>query len=311
MKHNSGAPRLMGILNLTPDSFSDGGLYDDTGKAHRRAAQMLEEGADIIDIGGESTRPGAARITAAEQKARVLDAVAAICERRPRPLVSIDTTLAAVAEAALNAGAGMINDVSAGREDPEMIELAAARRVPICLMHMQKDPQTMQDDPHYDDVVAEVRAFLAARAEHAIARGVRRDNILLDPGIGFGKTTAHNLALINNLRAFTGLGFPVLLGASRKRFMGQFCRAADAAARVAASVAVTVLGAQAGVSVFRVHDVWQHRQALDLMNALGGKGAGEGAGEGADAGSGGAGRNASQGEGSGGAGRNAGKGAPR
>lgn len=277
MKHNGGAPRLMGILNLTPDSFSDGGLYDDTAKALRRAEQMLEEGADLIDIGGESTRPGAARVTAAEQKARVLDAVAAICERRPRPLVSIDTTLAEVAEAALDAGAGMINDVSAGREDPAILELAAARRVPVCLMHMQNTPQTMQEDPRYDDVVAEVRAFLAERAEHAIARGVRRDDILLDPGIGFGKTTAHNLALINNLRAFTGLGFPVLLGASRKRFMGQFCRAADAAARVAASVAVTVLGAQAGVSVFRVHDVWQHRQALDLMNALGGGDAGEGA----------------------------------
>jgi len=140
--------------------------------------------------------------------------------------------------------------------------------VPICLMHMQNGPQTMQDNPRYDDVVAEVGAFLAARAEHAIARGVGRDNILLDPGIGFGKTTAHNLALINNLQTFTGLGFPVLLGASRKRFMGQFCRAADAAARVAAGVAVTVLGAQAGIAVFRVHDVWQHRQALDLMNAL-------------------------------------------
>ena len=273
MKRGNGAPRLMGILNLTPDSFSDGGLYNDTGKARRRAAQMLEEGADIIDIGGESTRPGAARVAAAEQKARVLDAVAAVCERSPRPLVSIDTTLAEVAEAALDAGAGMINDVSAGREDPEILELAAARRVPICLMHMQNGPQTMQDNPRYDDVVAEVGAFLAARAEHAIARGVGRDNILLDPGIGFGKTTAHNLALINNLQTFTGLGFPVLLGASRKRFMGQFCRATDAAARIAAGVAVTVLGAQAGVAVFRVHDVWQHRQALDLMNALANRGA--------------------------------------
>ena len=258
----------MGILNLTPDSFSDGGLYDDVGKASLRAAQMLEQGAEMIDVGGESTRPGAARVDAARQKSRVLDAIAAICERRPRPLVSIDTTLADVAAAALDAGAGMINDVSAGLEDPEILELAASRRVPICLMHMKNSPATMQDDPRYDDVVAEVRAFLAGRADHAVSRGVDPANILLDPGIGFGKTTAHNLALIQHLREFTALGFPVLLGASRKRFMGRFCRAADAADRVAAGVAVTVLGLQAGVAVFRVHDVWQHRQALDLMDAL-------------------------------------------
>ncbi len=266
----------MGILNLTPDSFSDGGLYNDAAKALARAGEMIGQGAEIIDVGGESTRPGAARVVASEQKSRVLETVAALAARHPRCLVSIDTTLAEVAEAALDAGAGMINDVSAGRCDARMIELAAARRVPICLMHMQNDPATMQDDPRYDDVVAEVRAFLDERAAHAVARGVARDNVVLDPGIGFGKTTAHNLALINHLGAFTALGYPVLLGTSRKRFIGEACAAGATGApvegpagRVAAGVATTVLGVQAGVRIFRVHDVWQHRQALHLMGALG------------------------------------------
>ena len=259
----------MGILNLTPDSFSDGGLYEDVAKALPRATEMIEQGAEIIDVGGESTRPGAARVGAAEQKSRVLDTVAALAKSHPRCLISIDTTLAEVAAAALDAGAGMINDVSAGREDRRMIELAAARRVPICLMHMQNDPATMQDEPRYDDVVAEVRAFLAERAAHAVARGVARHNVVLDPGIGFGKTTAHNLALINRLAEFAALGYPLLLGASRKRFIGETCGVATPASRVGAGVATTVLGVQAGVSIFRVHDVRQHRQALDLMGALG------------------------------------------
>ena len=264
----------MGILNLTPDSFSDGGLYDDAAKAVARADEMIAQGAEIIDVGGESTRPGAVRVAASEQKSRVLETIAALAARHPRRLVSIDTTLAEVAAAALDAGAGMINDVSAGRRDPRMIELAAARRVPICLMHMQNDPATMQDDPRYDDVVVEVRAFLDERAAHAVAHGVARHNVVLDPGIGFGKTTAHNLALINHLGAFVALGYPVLLGTSRKRFIADTCGAgapaAGPAGRVAAGVATSVLGVQAGVRIFRVHDVWQHRQALDLMGALSG-----------------------------------------
>ena len=258
----------MGILNLTPDSFSDGGKFTAPDAALAHAAEMIEQGADLIDVGGESTRPGAGRVSAAEQKRRICGVVEEIARRHPDAAISVDTTLAEVAEAALDAGASMLNDVSAMREDPAMPELAAARGVPICLMHMQGAPATMQEAPHYDDVVAEVCGFLSERAQFALKCGVAKDAILIDPGIGFGKTTAHNLALLANLGKLTALGWPVLLGTSRKRFMGRFCRAGSPAQRVPAGCATTVLGVLAGVSVFRVHDVWQHRQVLDLMAAL-------------------------------------------
>ena len=260
----------MGILNLTPDSFSDGDRYTDPDAALRRAMEISDEGAGIIDVGGESTRPGARRVPADEQKRRVLDVITAIAETLTGCLISIDTTRAEVAEAALDAGAGMINDISAGRDDPALLELAAARNVPLCLMHMQGTPETMQDNPRYEDVVSEVCAFLRDHIEVACARGVREEQIVLDPGIGFGKTLEHNLALLANLDRVVRIGPPVLLGASRKRFISGLAGGGDEvpSQRVGGSCAATVLGFLSGVSIFRVHDVAAHRQALDLVRAV-------------------------------------------
>ena len=263
------APCIMGILNVTPDSFSDGGAYPSGAAAVARALEMAAEGAAIIDVGGESTRPGSARVDAAEQKRRILDVLEqARAELPAEVLLSVDTTLSGVAAAALDAGAGMVNDISAGRDDPEMLALVAERGVPCCLMHMQGTPADMQHDPRYDDAVAEVRDFLRARAAAAEAAGVRPERIVIDPGIGFGKRTAHNLQLIAGLGRFAELGYPVLLGASRKRFIDETAGAADPAQRMPATVATTALGALAGARIFRVHDVWQNKQALDVALSL-------------------------------------------
>ena len=258
----------MAILNLTPDSFSDGGKWRQPTQIIEGVGTMIEQGADIIDVGGESTRPGSQRIGAEEQKSRVLDTIAAISECYPDTMISIDTTLAEVAEAALDNGASMLNDISAGYDDPTLLELAADRRVPICLMHKQGEPSTMNKQPRYNDVVAEVCDFLMERAEAAKGYGVRDIDIILDPGIGFGKNTEHNLTLLKNLNKITALGYAVLLGTSRKRFMGQVCSVDEPQRRIPASCATTVLGLQADVKIFRVHDVWQHRQVMDLMAAL-------------------------------------------
>ena len=259
----------MGILNVTPDSFSDGGAYPSTSRALARAVEMVEEGAMLIDIGGESTRPGADRVDAAEQKRRILDVVEQVCRAVPEGvIVSVDTTLSEVACAALDAGAGMINDISAGRDDPEIFSLVAERSVPYCLMHMQGTPKTMQDDPRYSDVVSEVRDFLKERAEVAQQAGVESGQIVVDPGIGFGKRTEHNLQLIARLDRIVELGYPVLLGTSRKRFMGEIAGASDPAQRMPATVVTTGWGLRAGAKIFRVHDVWQNRQALELTQAL-------------------------------------------
>lgn len=263
------APCIMGILNVTPDSFSDGGAYPSGADAVARALEMAAEGAAIIDVGGESTRPGSARVDAAEQKRRILDVIEqARAELPDAVLLSVDTTRSEVAAAALDAGAGMVNDISAGRDDPAMLALVAEREAPYCLMHMQGTPTDMQDDPRYDDAVAEVRDFLRERAAAAEAAGVRPERIVLDPGIGFGKRTVHNLQLIAGLERFVELGYPVLLGASRKRFIDETAGAADPAQRMPATVATTALGAMAGARIFRVHDVWQNRQALDVALAL-------------------------------------------
>lgn len=257
-------PLIMGILNVTPDSFSDGGQFQAVDQAVNHALRMLGEGADIIDIGGESTRPGSERVDVAEQTARVVPVIETIHAEIPGAIISIDTTLSGVAESALAAGARMINDISAGREDTGMFELVADRNCPYCLMHMQGTPGTMQDDPGYDDVVEEIKAFLLERADAAIAAGVDKTNIILDPGIGFGKTREHNLVLMANLKAFVDIGYPVLLGASRKRFMGSICEGSRPDELVAATCATTVIGLQAGVRIFRVHDVKENRQALDV-----------------------------------------------
>ncbi len=262
-------PLIMGILNATPDSFSDGGRHDDPDRAHARALQMASEGADIIDVGGESTRPGSEPVPDELQIARIIPIIRSLRSTLPETCaISVDTTRSRVAEAALDAGADLINDVSAGRDDENMFALAVQRRVPMVLMHMQGTPKTMQDDPRYEAVVGEVLEFLLERANQALAAGIRRDAIILDPGIGFGKRKQDNLLLMAHLSRFCATGFDVLLGTSRKRFMGSVCNEARPEHLVAATVATTALGVQAGVRIFRVHDVLDNRQAADVVYAI-------------------------------------------
>ena len=261
-------PLLMGVLNVTPDSFSDGGMHRAPEAALAQARKMAAEGADIIDIGGESTRPGAERTPAEEQLRRVVPVLEGLWETALEQPLSIDTTSARVAAEALERGATMVNDISAGRDDPAMFELIAAAKVPCVLMHMQGDPATMQERPRYDDVVEEIRAFLLERARAAQEAGVEAGRIVIDPGIGFGKTRQDNLALIAGLGRFTDSGYPVLLGASRKRFMGAICEVEHYRELVGATCATTAIGALAGVSIFRVHDVKENRQALDVAWAV-------------------------------------------
>ncbi|MBA2409462.1 MAG: dihydropteroate synthase [Gammaproteobacteria bacterium] len=264
-KRNSNRPAIMGILNVTPDSFSDGGLYVDGEKAIAQALAMAAQGADIIDVGGESTRPGSARIAVSEQKRRVLTIIERLHRELPAQVrISIDTTLSEVAQAALRAGARIINDISAGREDAAMFALAREHGAELVLMHMQGTPENMHDDPSYTDVVAEVSAFLQARAQVAEAAGVPREKIILDPGVGFGKTREHNLCLIARLAEFAALDYQILLGTSRKRFMGSLLSVQPPAELVPATCATTALGVMAGVDIFRVHDVAANRQAADV-----------------------------------------------
>jgi len=268
--HDPTAPTLiMGILNLTPDSFSDGGLNTAPEDAISRALSMHAQGADIIDVGGESTRPGSLPVSNAEQQCRVLDSIRAIRGVLPQEVpISIDTTSAVVAEAALDAGADWINDTSAGRDSPDMLPLASERTAHLVLMHRQGMPARMQDAPHYADLVAEVRDFLSERADVALTAGVREDRILIDPGIGFGKRREHNLRLLAELSELASLGFPLVLGTSRKRFMGAVCRQRPPAELTPATCATTALGVMAGVRVFRVHDVAENRQAADVAWAV-------------------------------------------
>jgi dihydropteroate synthase len=261
-------PLVMGILNLSPDSFSDGGRYD-ADSAVSRAVEMVAEGADIIDIGGESTHPGASRVSASEQISRVVDTIQGLRDCLPHGFpISIDTTRSLVARVALESGANMINDISAGREDPEILALAGSAGVPLVLMHMQESPESMQHAPTYRDVVSEVKSFLQARIEAALEAGVKDEAVLLDPGIGFGKHKRHNLALLAALEQIGEIGYPLLLGVSRKRFMGSICRQEQPEALMPATCACTALGVMAGVKVFRVHDVWQNRQAADVAWAI-------------------------------------------
>lgn len=265
----SGRPLIMGILNVTPDSFSDGGQFVQTDVAVAQALRMAAEGADIIDVGGESTRPGADPVPARIQIERVVPVIRHIRRELPGTTsISIDTTHAAVAAAALDAGAGIVNDVSAGCDDSAMLTLAATRGVPVVLMHMQGTPKTMQEQPYYENVVEEVRAFLLERADTAQRAGVPREHIVLDPGIGFGKRRDDNLALLGALGRLVVTGYPVLLGASRKRFMGSICHETDTARLMPATVATTAIGALQGVRIFRVHDVWENRQAADVAWAV-------------------------------------------
>jgi len=269
-------PRIMGILNVTPDSFSDGGRWRRVGDAVHHGLAMAREGADIIDIGGESSRPGAERVDAEEQCRRILPVIRGLREtldaEHKDVAISVDTTRAAVAEPALDAGAEILNDITAGREDQALLPLAAQRGAAIVLMHMRGAPATMQDAPHYEHVVDEVVQFLDTRAVAAQEAGVSPSQIVLDPGIGFGKTRKHNLSLLAALPQLVGRGFAVLLGTSRKRFMGSICtyggQVPSPDELVDATCATTALGVAAGVNLFRVHDVLANRRAADVAAAI-------------------------------------------
>ncbi|MCK5829374.1 MAG: dihydropteroate synthase [Methylococcales bacterium] len=262
-------PLFMGILNVTPDSFSDGGQYTEIDSAIAQVKNMLQEGVDIIDIGGESTRPGSESVNIEEQISRVVPVIKAIRnEVSTAALISIDTTLSEVAKAALDAGANIINDISAGQSDHNMLTLAAKKNVPIILMHMQGTPKTMQDNPGYDDVVSEVIESLKIRVDAALKAGIKKENIALDPGIGFGKKRDDNIRLLAHLSQLMSIGYPVLLGTSRKRFMGSICSVSKPSELVTATAVTTALGVMAGVLMFRVHDVKENKQAADVAWAI-------------------------------------------
>jgi dihydropteroate synthase len=258
----------MGVINLTPDSFSDGGRLSGVDDAVSLARRLVAEGAQVLDVGGESTRPGAAPVSVAEELARVMSALSAIRAAVDVPL-SIDTMKPAVARAAVAAGAGLWNDVTALRFEPTSAEVAAELGCEVVLMHMRGEPATMQAAPAYDDVVGEVIGFLAQRADAALAAGVERHRIWLDPGIGFGKSLAHNLALIAHIDQIVALGFPVLLGVSRKGFIQAIDRAdTEPRERLGGSLAAALAGASAGVAMIRAHDVRQTVQALAVAGAI-------------------------------------------
>ena len=262
-------PRIMGILNVTPDSFSDGGQFNAPERALDHALAMQNEGAEIIDVGGESTRPGAVEVQIKEEIARTSPVIAAIRAQSDVP-ISIDTRKAEVGEAALEAGATLVNDVAAFTFDPKLADVAAKAGAPVCIMHAKGSPQTMQDDPSYQDVLLDVYDFLSERIQVAVSAGIPRDKIVVDPGIGFGKTLEHNLILLRGIAMFHGLGCPILLGASRKRFIGAIGGGKDASDRVSGSVAVALFAARRGVQILRVHDIFATKQALDLEWAIGG-----------------------------------------
>jgi len=258
--------RIMGVLNVTPDSFSDGGRYLDPAAAIAHGLELEAEGAAILDVGGESTRPGAAPVAQGEELRRVLPVIEGLIAAGCRARISIDTSKSAVASRALAAGATLVNDVTAFRADPEIAAVVAEANAECCLMHMLGTPRTMQLDPRYDDVVGEIKAFLEERMSYAIAHGIGEDRILLDPGIGFGKTVAHNLELLRRLGELVELGRPVVIGTSRKSFLGTITgREVDG--RVAATVATNVLAYERGARVFRVHDVAPVHDALAVTAA--------------------------------------------
>jgi dihydropteroate synthase len=245
---------IMGVVNVTPDSFSDGGTFDDDAAAIRHARRLVEEGAAIVDVGGESTRPGAAPVPAQEERRRVVPVIEGVAALGLPVRISVDTMKLEVAREAVDAGATYVNDVTAFRHDPELAGLVADRGLECCLMHMLGEPRTMQQDPRYDDVVSDVKAFLEERLAAAVAAGIPEERVQLDPGIGFGKTLEHNLELLRRLGEIAAIGRPVVLGTSRKSFIGRIT-GRDVAGRVYGTVATCVLGYERGARVFRVHDV--------------------------------------------------------
>lgn len=260
-------PQIMGILNATPDSFSDGGVHNSVEAAAAAAEQMVAHGASILDIGGELTRPGASYVPEDEEIARTQPVVEAI-RANTQALISIDTRKASVARAAWNTGAGLVNDISGFTFDPQLAPFCAEVDAPVCVMHMQGDPATMQDDPQYDDVLLDVYDFLDGIVAQLAQMGLNRERIVIDPGIGFGKTQAHNLTLLQNLSLFHGIGCPILLGVSRKGFIGQIGQEPRKDARAPGSIAVALAGLSQGVQILRVHDVAETAQALRLWAAV-------------------------------------------
>jgi dihydropteroate synthase len=258
------AARLMGIVNVTPDSFSDGGLYLDPGRAVEHGRSLVAQGADLLDVGGESTRPGAEAVDAERELDRVLPVIEGLAGSVP---ISVDTSKAPVAEAAIAAGAAVVNDVTALRAEPELAGVCAEAGVEVCLMHMQGDPRTMQENPTYDDVVEDVRAFLAERVEAAVSAGIAEQRIWVDPGIGFGKTVEHNLELLRRLGELRELGRPILIGTSRKSFIGKLT-GAPVERRLGGSIASSVLAWANGAEVLRVHDVGEVREAIVVAGAI-------------------------------------------
>lgn len=261
------SPRIMGILNVTPDSFSDGGNHQTAAKAVQRARRMVSSGAHIIDVGGESTRPGALPVPNEAEIARIEPVITALSRELTTP-VSIDTRKSAVAEAAVTAGAALVNDVSGFTYDPMLAHYCCDRGLPVCVMHARGDPETMQQDPRYDDVLLDVYDFLAAQVAMLEELGIPRARIIVDPGIGFGKTIDHNLTLLRDVALFHGLGCPVLVGASRKGFIGKISGVQTSAERVSGSVAVAQAAAAQGVQIVRVHDVSATAQALAMWRAI-------------------------------------------
>src|SRR5919108_4867826 len=259
-------PLIMGIVNVTPDSFSDGGQFLDAERAISYGRELAAEGADVLDIGGESTRPGAEAVTAEQELARVGPVVEALAGG-DGPLVSIDTSKLAVAEAALNAGAGMVNDVTALRADPDLAGLCAQRGCEVVLMHMLGEPRTMQENPTYDDVVSDIKAFLAERIEFAVSQGIDEERTWIDPGIGFGKTLEHNLELHRRLGELATLGRPIVFGSSRKSFIGKLT-GAEVDERLGGTIASNVIACANGARMVRVHDVAPMRQALAVGEAI-------------------------------------------
>ena len=259
-------PLIMGIVNVTPDSFSDGGLHLQRDDALAHAHQLIAEGADILDIGGESTRPGARPVGLQEEMDRVLPVIEGL--RGASVPISIDTFKPGMMEAAIAAGAQMVNDINA-LQDAAAMKVVAASNAAVCLMHKQGDPQTMQEQPHYQDVVAEIRTFLGERIAAAEAAGIQRDRIVIDPGFGFGKTLAHNLTLLRELNKLTEPGVPILAGLSRKSMLGALT-GQDAGQRLPASVAATLIAVQRGANILRVHDVRATVDALKIWNAVNG-----------------------------------------
>ena len=260
-------PAVWGIVNVTPDSFSDGGRYADPEIAARHGLSLLDAGADVLDVGGESTRPGAKEVEPHEEAGRVVPVIERLVGERPGVTVSVDTRKGEVARAALEAGATIVNDVSAGTHDPAMLALVAEHEAQVVLMHMRGTPETMQRDVRYDDAVGEILAWLQERAAEALEHGIPRERILLDPGIGFGKTLDHNLAILRRLEAFVETGFPVLLGASRKSFLGLLTDR-DVDERMPGSLACVVRAVQAGVAAVRVHDVKESSDVLRVWSAI-------------------------------------------